>query len=60
MEFLRGDGLFGDGEGTDASDGLEPLRDDLSSQNFHPPDRRADLAGDNIRKLAGDKSLCAD
>ncbi len=39
-------------------DGLR--RELVSSQNFHPPERRADLAGESIRKLAGDKSRFTD
>ena len=59
IEFLSGEGFPGDGEGMEAREGLEPLLDDLSSQNFHPPDRLEDLAGESIRKFAGESSLCA-
>lgn len=60
MLFLRGEGLPGEGEGTDEIDGLEPRLEETSSQNFQPPERLADFAGDNMRKLAGDSSLLAE
>ena len=60
MLFLRGEGFPGDGEGTEVREGLEPRLEETSSQNFQPPDRLADLAGDSIRKLAGDSSLLAE